>query len=648
MTHFRDRLQVALLVVLFALPGATLHADPPPGYYDPALGLSGETLRLALHGIIDDHTRFPYTSGATDTWDIVSAADQDPTNPANVITIYRNTSVLSSDHNTPTGWNREHSWPSSYGFTNDGGCNYPFSDAHHLRSSSPSYNSSRGNRVFDWCSSGCSEYTAEGVPFSNYGSGAGNSGSWQVWENRRGDLARQMFYMETRYEGGTHGITGCSEPDLRLTDDRSLIVSSTSANQSVAYMGVLATLLEWHLEDPVDAAEQLRNDVVGSYQGNRNPYVDHPEWVCQIWTCSTADVTPPQPPTALVATGLECQVVLDWADNIEADLASYNLYRSSTPGGPYSQIATIPAGTSFAIDDSGTVDVTYYFSVSAVDTSGNESSGGNEAAAAPQAGPACSGPPPGEIDLVISEVMQNPQAVFDSAGEYFEIYNRGTIAVDLDGWTIRDDDVDSQLIVAPTGLIIAPGEFLVLGNNSNSAQNGGHPTDYEYSSYFLANSTDEVVIGYTQGATFVEVSRVNYTSATYPFGAGVSMELIDLSTLDINTPGAWEAATDTFGLGDFGTPGSGPVPPGPGADFIRGEVNLDGVIDISDPITILEAMFGTGGALPCEDAADFDDDGSIGVADVIFGLGTIFLGNPLPPEPYPLAGPDPTSDGLGC
>ena len=648
MTHSRDHVFVAVVLLLaLALP-LPLSADPPAGYYDPALGLTGESLRLALHEIIDDHSRFPYTSSATDTWDIVSEADRDPGLPANVITIYRNSSVLSSDHNTPTGWNREHSWPSSYGFTNDGSCNYPYSDAHQLRASSPSYNSARSNRVFDWCISGCSEYTAEGVPFSNFGSGFGNNGSWQVWEDRRGDLARQMFYMETRYEGGTHGITGCSEPDLRLTDDRSLIISNTSANQSIAYMGVLETLLLWHLEDPVDAREQLRNDVIGSYQGNRNPYVDHPEWVCQIWTCSGADLTPPAAPSGLTANPGECQVLLDWLDNGEADLAGYSVYRSTSSGGPYDLIASVAAGTSNHSDGSGTVATPYFYVVSAVDTSGNESATGNEASAASQTGPACSPPDPGEIDLVISEVMANPQAVFDSAGEYFEIYNRGTATVDLAGWTIRDDDVDSQLIVAPGGLLIAPGEFLVLGNNSNSAQNGGHPTDYVYSAFFLANSVDEVVLGFTQGAAFVEVSRVNYTSSTFPYGAGVAMELIDLATIDTNTPVAWEAATETFGLGDFGTPGSGPVPPGPDADFIRGEVNLDGVIDISDPITILESLFGTMGPLPCADAGDVNDDGLINLSDVIFGLGVIFVGDPLPTEPYPLAGPDPTADSLGC
>jgi hypothetical protein len=98
--------------------------------------------------------------------------------------------------------------------------------------------------------------------------------------------------MDVRYEGGLHGVTGASEPDLILTDSQALIDSGqTGQNESVAYMGLLSVLVQWHFEDPVGADEQWRNDVVFAFQGNRNPFVDHPEWVdclfngnCEIGT----------------------------------------------------------------------------------------------------------------------------------------------------------------------------------------------------------------------------------------------------------------------------------------------------------------------------------------------------------------------------
>ena len=83
------------------------------------------------------------------------------------------------------------------------------------------------------------------------------------------------MYMAVRYEGGSHGVTGFAEPDLVLTDDAGLIQTTSS---SPAYMGLLSTILAWHAEDPVDDLERHRADVVWRNQGNRNPFIDHPEW----------------------------------------------------------------------------------------------------------------------------------------------------------------------------------------------------------------------------------------------------------------------------------------------------------------------------------------------------------------------------------
>ena len=80
-----------IIISLFLF--SSLYADIPAGYYDSASGLSGESLKLALHNIIDDHTEFTYSSIATDTWDILKETDRDPDNADNVILLY-------------TGWSR--------------------------------------------------------------------------------------------------------------------------------------------------------------------------------------------------------------------------------------------------------------------------------------------------------------------------------------------------------------------------------------------------------------------------------------------------------------------------------------------------------------------------------------------------------------
>jgi endonuclease I len=250
-------------------------------YYLQVNKENSAALRASLHDLIDDHVKHGYTSDNRDVWDIMNAADEDPTDPSKIIAIYKNESYTKIPGGTGV-YNREHTWPKSYGFGGDDEpCKVPYTDCHHLMASNAVYNSSRNNLFFDDCTGNC---TSDPALF-NAANGAGGTpedvnlrdgDSYQVWPHRRGDIARAMFYMDVRYEGGNHGFTGCDEPDLVLTDNASLIQVT---DQSPAYMGLLTTLLAWHEQDPVDDDERLRNETVYLYQGNRNPFVDHPEYI---------------------------------------------------------------------------------------------------------------------------------------------------------------------------------------------------------------------------------------------------------------------------------------------------------------------------------------------------------------------------------
>lgn len=258
------------------------------GYYGTVNTTSASALRSSLHLVIDDHIRFGYTASTTDTWDVLAIADQDPMNSSRILDIYKNASYAKATGGN-SFYNREHTWPNSLGFPNDGASNYPYTDLHMLMASDISYNSARSNKPYDNCPSGCTEYPTQATNGQGGGSGVypgnsnwTNSSVFQVWHKFKGNVARAMFYMDLRYEGGSHGGTGASEPDLRLTSDLSLVVG-TGSNASVAYMGKLSTLLQWHQDDPVDANEQLRNEVIYSYQGNRNPFIDNPQWVACIY-----------------------------------------------------------------------------------------------------------------------------------------------------------------------------------------------------------------------------------------------------------------------------------------------------------------------------------------------------------------------------
>lgn len=271
---------ISVIFTFFSL-SLNLYAAAPATYYDSVVDTSASDLRSTLHETIDDHTWFPYTSSSTDTWDILKQADEDEDNPANITAIYKNSSYVK--HNGGNNfYNREHSWPNSYGFPDRGPSNYAYSDTHHLFLADIAYNGDRGNKYFDDCTSGCS--TRSTVNNDGQGGSSGelnkfDGNSWQVWSKRKGDIARAMFYMDIRYEGGNHSVTGYPEPNLILTNNANLIQTSGGNNASQAYMGLLDVLIQWHLDDPVVEEDIDRNDVIFSYQGNRNPFVDHPEWV---------------------------------------------------------------------------------------------------------------------------------------------------------------------------------------------------------------------------------------------------------------------------------------------------------------------------------------------------------------------------------
>ena len=153
-----------------------------------------------------------------------------------------------------------------------------------------------------------------------------------------------------------------------------------------------------------------------------------------------------------------------------------------------------------------------------------------------------------DYHVVISEVMPNPSAVSDSYGEWFEIINMDSIPIDLNGWTIMDEGGDSHVI--SLSVEIHPGEYMVLGRNSDESVNGGYVSDYTYSSFALANSDDEIIL-LDQDEKMVDA--VSY-GATFPYSSGISMYLID-HTSDNNIDSNWVASSMPYGDGDLGTPG---------------------------------------------------------------------------------------------
>lgn len=250
-------------------------------YYAGVDTSSGPALKAWLHNRIKDHTSIHYG----DTYTVMNKADEDPTDNTKVWDVYKNESYPKQTSGA-ANYNREHTWPKSLGFPNptdsSGRPNPPHTDGHMLYASHVGYNSDRGNSPYGLCPSCTARPTTAnhgvggtGGTSSNYF----NANTFQVWDFRKGDMARAVLYMVVRYQGGTN-VSGAPEPHLEVTDTRSLIVGmdATTCANCTAYMGLKTVLLDWNDQDPPDDYERNRNAMVQTFQGNRNPFIDHPEW----------------------------------------------------------------------------------------------------------------------------------------------------------------------------------------------------------------------------------------------------------------------------------------------------------------------------------------------------------------------------------
>lgn len=244
-------------------------AQIPPGYYDSAAGLNGIQLQDALHDIIDDHTavtytnlwvRFEQTDQTTDgkVWDMYS--DIPGSTPPYVFEFFSDQCGNYSKEGDC--YNREHSFPKSW----FGGENYPmYSDLFHLYPTDGYVNNKRAN--YPYGDVGSASWTS--LNGSKLGGCISSGYSGLVFEpidGYKGDLARGFLYMAVRYYGEDTGWPG-----------------SDMFNGSQPKSWALELLNEWHLADPVSTKESDRNNVVYGIQGNRNPFIDHPEYVELIW-----------------------------------------------------------------------------------------------------------------------------------------------------------------------------------------------------------------------------------------------------------------------------------------------------------------------------------------------------------------------------
>jgi endonuclease I len=248
-------ISLALAITGFLAPPAQADDSYDDTYYASAIGKTGDDLRVALHDIISDMDTVSYSG----VWDALKLTDEDPDNPDNVIEIYSGRSIPKDENGGSVGdWNREHVWAKSHG--DFGTSTGPGTDVHHLRPEDVQVNSTRNNLDFD----------NGGSPVSGCSGCFSDGDSFEPRDEVKGDVARMIFYMALRYEGDD----GWADLEPNESVD----------NGSAPHIGKLSVLLEWNAEDPPDAFEEHRNDVIyEQVQHNRNPFIDHPEWAESIF-----------------------------------------------------------------------------------------------------------------------------------------------------------------------------------------------------------------------------------------------------------------------------------------------------------------------------------------------------------------------------
>jgi len=243
---FRNKLKPFLLLLLFSV-AFCLKAD----YYDGVINLTGDALFNGLRNLISNNTNTSYDASKVVLYQTLDNFD------GYVTCVYTGQEYyVGFNYTGSSNPNTEHTYAQSW--FNGTDTDKKKSDLHHLFITNSVVNSSRGNYPFDVVANHNTAtvyYTY--TPWQSYrGYNAQNRMVFEPADEFKGNIARALLYFYTRYSG------------------ESLIQQNVD---------MLPTLLIWHSFDPPDAAEITRNTGVFNYQNNRNPYIDHPEFVAIIW-----------------------------------------------------------------------------------------------------------------------------------------------------------------------------------------------------------------------------------------------------------------------------------------------------------------------------------------------------------------------------
>lgn len=511
--------------LLFLLSFAIGIAQIPSGYYTTATG-TGYTLKTQLYNIIKGHTDNGY-AGLYTTY-LNSDIDAFYENDGTILDMYSEKPSTTDPYNYTSGstqrcgtysvegdcYNREHIIPQSV-FNSAAPM---VSDAHFITPTDGKVNGQRSN--YPHGTVGTATWTS--LNGSKLGSSSVSGYTGTVFEpinEFKGDIARMYLYFATRYE---NTVSGYSFPMFNGTSNQ------------VFTTAFLNLLLTWNAQDPVSAREIARNNAVYTRQNNRNPYIDHPEYVQAIWggTTSTSDTQVPTTPTNLVATTTATSVTLNWTastDNVA--VTGYNVYMNNTLK------TTVTSST--ATITGLTASTAYSFYVNAKDAASNTSASSNTVSTTTNSSGGTA------TELLFSEYIEG-----SSNNKALELANMTGAAVNLSVYTIKKQTNGAgawSTGLALSGTLNSGSKFTIV--NSSIAS-----TCYSKSSANISTAATELTfngndaVGLFKNGVLIDVIGT-FNGGTANFAADVTLRrksTITAPSTTFNLATQWDSfTTDT-------------------------------------------------------------------------------------------------------
>lgn len=483
------------ITFLFLLISLATFAQIPVGYYNTATG-TGAVLKTQLYNIIKGHTNNNYDG----LWTTYATSDRDHQyeNDNTIMDMYSenptgvdpyNYTYITDQCGNYSGegvcYNREHMIPQSV----FGSSNPMVADAHFIPPTDGKVNGQRNN--FPHGTVATASWTSLNGGKLGSSSVAGYTGTvFEPINEFKGDIARMYFYFVTRYENTVSGYS----------------YAAFSGNTYPAIdPAFLAILITWHNNDPVSAFEISRNNAIYARQNNRNPYIDHPEYIGSVWgggSCPADTQAPSIPAGLTLGTITSTTIALSWTastDNIA--VTNYDVY---VDGLKYASSGGATSITLTGLDPA----TTYSIYVVAKDCQGNISSASNVVNATTMAIVAGAA-----SDLFFSEYVEGL-----STNKALEIANFTGADVDLSAYSIKKQTNGAgawSTGLALTGTLTNGSVYLITTNTTASPCVPSRAADLATTATELAFNGNDPIGLFKTGTLLIDMVGVLNVAANF-------------------------------------------------------------------------------------------------------------------------------------